>query len=53
MLFACGWTIIPADEDAIRLLPAGAWKPGTAQDGGAEEDKDVAEITGLMTRAGN
>jgi hypothetical protein len=53
MLFTCGWTIMPADEDAIRLLPAGAWKPGTAQDGAAEEDKDVAEITGLMTRAGN
>ena len=53
MLFTCGWTIMPADEDAIRLLPAGAWKPGTAQDGSTEEDKDVAEITGLMTRAEN
>ena len=53
MLFTCGWTIMPADEDANRLLPAGAWKPGTAQDGAAEEDKDVAEITGLMTRAEN
>jgi hypothetical protein len=41
------------DEDAIRQVPAGAWKPGTAQDGTAEPDKDVAEITGLMTRAGN
>lgn len=53
MLFTCGWTIMPTDEDAIRLLPAGAWKPGTAQDGAAEEDKDAAEITGLMTRAEN
>jgi len=53
MLFTCGWTIMPADEDAIRLLPAGAWKPGTAQDGSIEEDKDVAEITGLMARAEN
>ena len=53
MLFTCGWTIMPADEDAIRLLPAGAWKPGTAQDGSTEEDKAVAEITGLMTRAEN
>ena len=42
-----------ADEDAIRQVPAGAWQPGTAQDGAAEDDKDVAEITGLMTRAGN
>jgi hypothetical protein len=38
---------------AIRQVPAGAWKPGIAQDGGTEEDKDVAEITHLMTRAGN
>jgi hypothetical protein len=53
LLFTCGWTIMPADEDAIRQVPAGAWKPGTTQDGEAEEDKDTAEITGLMTRAGN
>ena len=45
--------ITAADEDAIRQVPAAAWKPGTAQDGAAEDDKDVAEITGLMTRAGN
>jgi hypothetical protein len=53
VLFTCGWTITPADEAAIMQIPAGAWKPGIAQDGSAEEDKDVAEITGLMTRAGN
>jgi hypothetical protein len=53
VLFTCGWTIMQADEDAIRQVPAGAWKPGIAQDGEAEQDKDVAEITGLMTRAGN
>jgi hypothetical protein len=53
VLFTCGWMITAADEDAIRQVPAGAWKPGTAQDGAAEDDKDVAEITGLMTRAGN
>jgi hypothetical protein len=53
LLFTCGWMITPSDEDAIRLVPAGAWKPGTAQDGSAEEDKDVAEITHLMSRAGN
>ena len=45
--------ITAADEDAIRHVPADAWKPGTAQDGTAEEDKDVAEITHLMSRAGN
>ena len=53
LLFTCGWMITASDEDAIRQVPAGAWKPGTGQDGTAEEDKDVAEITGLMTRAGN
>jgi hypothetical protein len=53
LLFTCGWMITAADEDAIRKVPAGAWKPGTGQDGRAETDKDVAEITGLMTRAGN
>ena len=53
VLFTCGWTIMTADGDAIRQVPAGAWKPGTTQDSRAEQDKDVAEITGLMTRAGN
>ena len=51
--FTCGWTIRPEDEDAIKLLPASAWKPGTCQDGAVEEDKAVAEITHLMTRAEN
>jgi hypothetical protein len=53
LLFTCGWMITTADEDAIRQVPASAWKPGTGQDGTAEDDTDVAEITGLMTRAGN
>jgi hypothetical protein len=53
VLFTCGWMITAADEDAIRQVPAGAWKPGTRQDGSTEDDKDVAEITHLMTRAGN
>ncbi len=53
LLFTCGWMITAADEDAIRQVPAGAWKPGISQDGAVEEDKDVAEITDLMTRAGN
>ncbi|MGO9081754.1 MAG: IS1380 family transposase [Streptosporangiaceae bacterium] len=53
VLFTCGWMITAADEQAIALIPAGAWEPGTAQDGTAEDDKDVAEITGLMSRAGN
>jgi hypothetical protein len=50
--FTCGWMITSADEAAIMQVPESAWKPGTGQDGAAEEDKDVAEITGLMSRAG-
>jgi hypothetical protein len=53
LLFTCGWMITAADEDAIKMVPAEAWKPGIAQDGGIEEDKAVAEITHLMSRAGN
>jgi hypothetical protein len=53
VLFTCGWMITEADEAAIAQVPAGAWKPGIAQDGGTEEDKHVAEITHLMSRAGN
>jgi hypothetical protein len=53
LLFTCGWMITAADEDAIKMVPADAWKPGIAQDGGLEEDKAVAEITHLMSRAGN
>ncbi len=53
LLFTCGWMITDADEAAIRAVPEDAWKPGARQDGTAEEDKDVAEITYLMSRAGN
>jgi hypothetical protein len=53
VLFTCGWMITAADEDAIRQVPAAAWKPGTGQDGTTEDDKDVAEVTHLMSRAGN
>ena len=53
VLFSCGWMITEADEAAIMAVPAGAWKPGIGQDGKAEKDKDVAEITHLMSRAGN
>ncbi len=53
LLFTCGWMITPADEAAIMQVPGGTWEPGIAQDGTIEEDKDVAEITDLMSRAGN
>jgi hypothetical protein len=53
LLFTCGWTITETDEGDIRKIPAQAWKTGATQDGDAEKDKDIAEITGLMTRSGN
>jgi len=53
LLFTCGWMITAVDEDAIKTVPAGAWKPGIGQDGAVEEDKAAAEITHLMSRAGN
>lgn len=52
VLFTCGWMITPADEDAIKMLPASAWKPGIDQDGNPKDDKHVAEVTHLMSRAG-
>jgi hypothetical protein len=51
VLFTCGWAITEPDEQAIRLLPASAWKPGIGQDGAVQEDKHVAEITHLLSRA--
>src|SRR6266853_756161 len=53
VLFSCGWAITEADEQAIRLLPAAAWQAGLEQDGAIQEDKHVAEITHLLSRAGN
>jgi hypothetical protein len=53
VLFTCGWMITASDEAAIAAVPDGAWKPGVRQDGSPEEDKDTAEITGLMSRAEN
>ncbi|HUY46483.1 MAG TPA: IS1380 family transposase [Streptosporangiaceae bacterium] len=53
VLFTCGWMITASDEAAIVAVPDGAWKPGVRQDGTVEEDKDIAEITGLMSRAEN
>jgi len=53
LLFTCGWTITESDEAAIMAVPEKAWKPGITQDGRAEDDKDVAEITDLLARAGN
>jgi hypothetical protein len=51
VLFTCGWMITGADEQAIGLLPGTAWQAAVDQDGVVQEDKHVAEITHLMTRA--
>jgi hypothetical protein len=53
LLFTCGWMITESDEEAIRAVPADAWQPGIRQDGSTEDDKDIAEITHLLSRAGN
>jgi hypothetical protein len=52
VLFTSGWAITAADEQAIELLPSGAWQAAVDQDGVVQEDKHVAEITHLMRRAG-
>jgi hypothetical protein len=51
VLFTSGWAITEADEQAIRKLPAPAWKPAAGQDGAVQQDKHVAEITHLTSRA--
>jgi Transposase DDE domain group 1 len=51
VLFTCGWAITQSDEQAIGLLPSGAWQAAVDQDGVVQEDKHVAEITHLMSRA--
>jgi hypothetical protein len=48
--FVCGWTITDADEEAIKKLPPGAWAAALDQDGGVQEDADVAELTGVCGR---
>jgi pimeloyl-ACP methyl ester carboxylesterase len=51
VLFTCGWMITEADEQAIRLLPATARQAAVDQDGTVQENRHVAEVTHLMSRA--
>ena len=51
VLFTCGWAITQSDEQAIGLLPSGAWQAAVDQDGVVQQDKHVAEITHLLGRA--
>jgi dihydrofolate reductase len=47
-----GWSIGEAERAAITTLPATAWTPALAADGGVREKAEVAELTGLLTLAG-
>ncbi|MFJ6199082.1 hypothetical protein [Micromonospora sp. NPDC092111] len=49
--FTVGWTITDTDEAAIADLPAAAWSDSLDQDGAATATAQVAELTGLNTRA--
>jgi hypothetical protein len=51
VLFTSGWAITEVDEQAIGLLPASAWQAAVDQDGVVQDDKHVAEITHLNSRA--
>ncbi len=51
VLFTSGWAITATDEQAIGLLPSGAWQAAVDQDGVVQEDKHAAEITHLPGRA--
>jgi Transposase DDE domain group 1 len=51
VLFTTGWAITGADEQATGLLPAAAWHAAVDQDGMVQQDKHVAEITHLTSRA--
>ena len=53
VLFTCGWMITAADEDAIGRSRRTRGSPASPRTARIEEDKDVAEITRLMSRAGN
>jgi hypothetical protein len=49
--FTVGWTITEVDEDAIADLPTAAWTDTLDQAGTATATAQVAEVTGLNTRA--
>jgi hypothetical protein len=50
--FTVGWTITAVDEAAIAALPAGAWDAALCQDGTLHNSAQIAELTGVNTRAG-
>jgi hypothetical protein len=50
--YSLGWSIGEAERAAITALPASAWTPALAADGGVREKAEVAELTGLLTVGG-
>ena len=50
--YSIGWPITDAERAAITALPAAAWTPALAADGGVREKAEVAELTGLLTLTG-
>ncbi|MGX7669202.1 IS1380 family transposase [Plantactinospora sp. DSM 117369] len=47
--YSIGWSIGEPERAAITALPATAWTPALAADGGIREGAQVAELTGLLT----
>jgi Transposase DDE domain group 1 len=50
--YSIGWSIGEPERAAIGALPASAWSPALAADGGVRDGADVAELTGLLTVGG-
>ena len=50
--YSIGWSVGEPERAAITALPATAWTPALAADGGVREKAEVAELTGLLTLAG-
>jgi len=50
--YTVGWAITSADEEAMAALPEATWQAALHQDGTADPEYQVAELTGLSTRTG-
>jgi hypothetical protein len=50
--YSIGWAVGEPERAAITALPATAWTPALAADGGVRPGADVAELTGLLHLTG-
>jgi hypothetical protein len=50
--YSIGWSIGEHERAAIGALPATAWSPALAADGGVRDGAQVAELTGLLALHG-